>query len=96
MAMGLEEFVGYTGAELVAGNIIVGVTSERRIVGSTVDGAFTLNAAGQALLAELESDVPAIPGMTAEPAVEVASQPEPEPVAEVAAEPVVDAAPAGV
>jgi hypothetical protein len=54
MAMTFEEFQQRTNAELVAGNIIVGNLADRKIVG-TFDGAFNLNEAGQALLAELEA-----------------------------------------
>lgn len=54
MAMTFEEFQQRTGAELVAGNVIVGNLADRKIVGS-YDGAFNLNEAGQTLLAELEA-----------------------------------------
>lgn len=55
MGMSLEEFIEYTGAELVAGNLIVGELAQRQVVGSVVGGVFSLNDAGQAIRAELES-----------------------------------------
>jgi len=58
MAMTLEEFVKRTGAEEVAGNIIVGQMSERKIVGVVADGTFNLNADGQTILAALEAGDP--------------------------------------
>lgn len=58
MAMSFEEFVAASSAELVAGNLIVGVGPERTVVGSIADGAFVLNDAGNALLADLESPTP--------------------------------------
>ena len=58
MAMTLEEFVKRTGAEEVAGNIIVGVMAERKIIGTVADGTFNLNADGQIILQALEAGDP--------------------------------------
>ncbi|MEN6304209.1 MAG: hypothetical protein ABFD96_15865 [Armatimonadia bacterium] len=55
MAMSFEQFVEATGAELVCGNIIVGIQSTRRIVGSMMDGTFQLNEEGHALREQLEA-----------------------------------------
>ena len=54
MALSFEQFVEATGAEVVAGNIIVGVLADRKIVGTYTD-TFNLNEAGQAMAAEIES-----------------------------------------
>jgi hypothetical protein len=58
MAMTIEEFVEKSGGEVVAGNIIVGVMSTRKIVGVIENGTFNLNADGQAILAALEAGKP--------------------------------------
>jgi hypothetical protein len=63
MAMTQQEFIQQSGAELVGGNLIVGSLSARMIVGTTIP-VFTLNAAGQQLMADLEA------GDTAAEAVE--------------------------
>lgn len=54
----LKEFISKTGAELVAGNLIVGTLEDRRIVGDVRDGTFFLNADGQKILAALEQGDP--------------------------------------
>ena len=59
MALSYEEFVKATGAEVVAGNLIVGIMANRKIVGSILDGSFTLNDEGRALADEIESRNPA-------------------------------------
>lgn len=56
MAMTFEAFLKAANAEFVAGNIIVGVMADRKIVG-TYDGVFQLNADGQAILEALENPV---------------------------------------
>lgn len=57
MAIGFEQFMEATGAELVAGNIIVGVMAGRKKVGSLDDdGVFNLNDDGKALAEEIEAD----------------------------------------
>ena len=44
MALSYEQFMKASGAELVAGNIIVGIMGERKKVGSLGDdGVFNLN-----------------------------------------------------
>lgn len=56
MAIGFDQFMEATGAELVAGNIIVGIMSSRKKVGSLDDdGVFNLNDAGKALADEIEA-----------------------------------------
>jgi hypothetical protein len=55
MAMTLSEFVKASGAQIVAGRLIVGERQERRFVGSTENGTFNLNEEGQALQEELEA-----------------------------------------
>lgn len=56
MAISFEQFMEATGAELVAGNIIVGMTTNRKKVGSLDDdGVFNLNDDGKALVEELEA-----------------------------------------
>jgi hypothetical protein len=58
MAMTIEEFVSKSGAEVVAGNVIVGIMADRKIVGAIENGTFNLNADGQAILAALEAGKP--------------------------------------
>lgn len=58
MAMTMEEFVKRTDAEVVGGNVIVGVMTERKVIASVIEGVFTLNADGQAVLAALEANDP--------------------------------------
>ena len=58
MAMTIEEFVEKSGAEVVAGNVIVGITDTRKIVGSIENGSFNLNEDGQAILKALEENKP--------------------------------------
>lgn len=56
MAISFEQFMEATGAELVAGNIIVGMTTNRKKVGSLDDdGVFNLNDDGKAMAEELEA-----------------------------------------
>ena len=56
MAISFEQFMEATGAELVAGNIIVGVMANRKKVGSLDDdGVFNLNDDGKALADEIET-----------------------------------------
>lgn len=57
MALTLEQFMEATGAELVAGNLVVGNMAGRKIVG-TYDGTFNLNEDGLAMAAELEEGAP--------------------------------------
>ena len=58
MAMTMEEFVKRTNAEVAGGNVIVGLMAERKIIASVIEGVFTLNADGQAVLAALEAGDP--------------------------------------
>ena len=56
MAISFDQFMEATGAELVAGNIIVGVMAGRKKVGSLDDdGVFNLNDDGKALVEEIEA-----------------------------------------
>jgi hypothetical protein len=56
MAISFEQFMEATGAELVAGNIIVGIMGSRKKVGSLDDdGVFNLNDDGKMLAEEVEA-----------------------------------------
>jgi hypothetical protein len=56
MALSYEQFMEASGAELCAGNIIVGIMGERKKVGSLGDdGVFNLNDDGKALAEDLEA-----------------------------------------
>jgi hypothetical protein len=56
MAISFEQFMEATGADLVAGNIIVGAMADRKKVGSLDDdGVFNLNDDGKALAEEIEA-----------------------------------------
>lgn len=59
MALNFEQFMEATGAELVAGNIIVGLMANRKKVGAlSDDGVFNLNDEGKALADEVEAGAP--------------------------------------
>jgi hypothetical protein len=78
MALSYEQFMSATGADLVAGNIVVGIMSERKKVGSLSDeGVFNLNEDGLALAAEIEAAGEKAPrrkkAEAADPAVEAAA-----------------------
>lgn len=56
MALSFEQFMELSGADLCAGNIIVGMMGDRKKVGSLGDdGVFNLNDDGKALAEELEA-----------------------------------------
>jgi hypothetical protein len=55
MALTYEQFLEMSGCEVVCGNLIVGIQSTRKVVGSVLDGTFNLNEDGLALAAELEA-----------------------------------------
>lgn len=56
MALSFEKFMELSGADLCAGNIIVGIMGDRKKVGSLGDdGVFNLNDEGKALAEELEA-----------------------------------------
>jgi hypothetical protein len=57
MAMSYEQFMQASGAELVCGNLIVGLMQERKKIGERLDGTFTLNEEGQKLLSKLEEEL---------------------------------------
>ena len=83
MALSYEEFMSASGADLVAGNIIIGVMADRKKLGSLSDeGVFNLNEEGLALATELEAAAAGKPARrkkadsvdaTAEAAAEIAS-----------------------
>ena len=50
MAITVAEFVAKTGAEEVAGNIILGAMADRKIVGSVTDGVFSFNDEGKKII----------------------------------------------
>ena len=54
MAITLEKFVEVTGAEEVAGNVIVGIMSTRKIVGSVAGGVFSLTDEGKEIADQIE------------------------------------------
>lgn len=54
MAMTFEQFLAASNAEVVGGDLIVGVLKERKTVGSIASGTFILNEHGQELLAKYE------------------------------------------
>ena len=51
MAISLEELVKATDAEEVGGNIIIGIMATRKFVGKIEGGVFSLNEAGQEIVA---------------------------------------------
>jgi hypothetical protein len=56
MALSYEQFMEASGAEICAGNIIVGIMGDRKKVGTLGDdGVFNLNDDGKALAEELEA-----------------------------------------
>lgn len=56
MALSFEKFMELSSADLVAGNIIVGIMGDRKKVGTLGDdGVFNLNDEGKALAEELEA-----------------------------------------
>lgn len=56
MALSFEKFMELSGADLVAGNLIVGIMGDRKKVGTLGDdGVFNLNDEGKALAEELEA-----------------------------------------
>lgn len=62
MALSFEKFMELSGADLVAGNIIVGLMGDRKKVGTLGDdGVFNLNDEGKALAEELEAPKAAKP-----------------------------------
>ena len=56
MAISFEQFMEATGAEICAGNIIIGVMSDRRKVGELgTDGVFSLTDEGKAMAEEIQN-----------------------------------------
>ena len=57
MAISFEQFMEATGAEICAGNIIIGVMSDRRKVGELgTDGVFSLTDEGKAMAEEIQNN----------------------------------------
>lgn len=54
MAISQEDFIAKSGAELIGGRLVVGVGPHRRYVGTTEEGAFSLNDAGKEIAAVIE------------------------------------------
>jgi molybdenum-dependent DNA-binding transcriptional regulator ModE len=59
MAMTFEQFLEASKAEVVGGDLIVGILKDRKTVGSIASGTFVLNEHGQELLAQYEGTAPA-------------------------------------
>lgn len=57
MAMSYEQFMQASGAELVCGNIIIGMMANRKKIGDNFDGVFNLNDEGQKMLVEIEANL---------------------------------------
>lgn len=55
MAITLEKFIKVTNAEEVAGNVIIGIMADRKIVGSVTDGVFSFNDDGKKIIEEIEA-----------------------------------------
>jgi DUF1009 family protein len=73
MSVTLEQFIEATGAEIVGGNVVVGVTAERKIVGSVIDGPFNLNDVGLAMSAEIDAGATKVSANRKKVAVEAAA-----------------------
>lgn len=57
MAISFEQFMEATGAEICAGNIIIGVMSDRRKVGELgTDGVFSLTDEGKTMAEEIQNN----------------------------------------
>ena len=57
MAISFEQFMEATGAEICAGNIIIGVMSDRRKVGELgPDGVFSLTDEGKTMAEEIQNN----------------------------------------
>ena len=57
MAISFEQFMEATGAEICAGNIIIGVMSDRRKVGLLgTDGVFSLTDEGKTMAEEIQNN----------------------------------------
>lgn len=72
MAISFEQFMEATGAEICAGNIIVGIMGDRRKVGELgTDGVFSLTDEGKAMAEEIQDSPTKKTRKKAESAVEV-------------------------
>jgi predicted transcriptional regulator len=72
MAISFEQFMEATGAEICAGNIIVGIMSDRRKVGELgTDGVFSLTDEGKAMAEEIQENPTKKTRKKAEVAVEI-------------------------
>jgi hypothetical protein len=57
MAISFEQFMEATGAEICAGNIIIGMMADRRIIGRLEsDGVFSLTDEGKAMADEIQEN----------------------------------------
>lgn len=57
MAISFEQFMEATGAEICAGNIIIGIMSDRRKVGELgTDGVFSLTDEGKTMAEEIQNN----------------------------------------
>jgi hypothetical protein len=54
MAMSFEEVIEKTGADVVGGQLIVGILENRKMIGFMENGAFTITEEGKEYLAALE------------------------------------------
>jgi phosphosulfolactate synthase (CoM biosynthesis protein A) len=59
MAISFEQFMEATGAEICAGNIIIGIMADRRIIGRLEsDGVFSLTDEGKTMADEIQENSP--------------------------------------
>ena len=57
MAISFEQFMEATGAEICAGNIIIGIMADRRIIGRLEsDGVFSLTDEGKAMADKIQEN----------------------------------------
>jgi hypothetical protein len=76
MAISFEQFMEATGAEICAGNIIVGIMGDRRKVGELgTDGVFSLTDEGKAMADEIQESPAKKTRKKADAAVEIADVP---------------------
>jgi hypothetical protein len=69
MAISFEQFMEATGAEICAGNIIIGIMADRRIIGRLEsDGVFSLTDEGKTMADEIQENPTKKPRKKAETA----------------------------
>lgn len=81
MALTRQEIIEKTGCEKVLGQLIVGVGPNRILLGSTVDGVFSLTPEGQEYLDKLDAE-PAVKATRGRKKKEVIEEVQEEPAAE--------------